>query len=145
PGAGGAQGSGAGGGGSGRRQSGNRSRREGAVIRGMHGLFYSSDPEATRAFFREKLKLGGGDIGEGWWIFDLAEGDLGIHPVEDPGEAGGEAISFYCDDVRAAVAELKAQGVAVEEVADRGWGLVTSVAAPGGVKIQLYQPRYSKP
>jgi hypothetical protein len=40
------------------------------MIRGIHGLFYSTDPEATRAFFRDQVKLPGSDIGEGWWIFD---------------------------------------------------------------------------
>jgi len=38
------------------------------MIRGIHGLFYSSDPDATRAFFKEKVKLPGSDIGEGWWM-----------------------------------------------------------------------------
>ncbi len=36
------------------------------MIRGIHGLFYSSDAEATRAFFRDKLRLPGFDGGDGW-------------------------------------------------------------------------------
>lgn len=27
------------------------------MIRGIHGLFYSSDAEATRAFFRDKVRI----------------------------------------------------------------------------------------
>lgn len=27
------------------------------MIRGIHGLFYSSDPDATRRFFRDAVKL----------------------------------------------------------------------------------------
>ena len=41
------------------------------MIRGLHGLFYSSEPEAARAFLRDKLKLPYSDVGEGWLIFDL--------------------------------------------------------------------------
>jgi catechol 2,3-dioxygenase-like lactoylglutathione lyase family enzyme len=115
------------------------------MIRGIHGLLYSSDPEATRAFFRDKVKLPGSDIGDGWWIFDFAEGDLGVHPVEDPGDAGAHDVSFYCDDIHATVADLKSRGVRfTADVADHGYGLVTYFQAPGGVKVQLYEPRYVK-
>ncbi len=115
------------------------------MIRGIHGLFYSSEPDATRAFFREKVKLPGSDIGEGWWIFDLAEGDLGVHPVGDPGEAGRHDVSFYCDDIQGTVAELKSRGVEFTKgVEDHGYGLVTYFTAPGGITIQLYEPRYVK-
>lgn len=115
------------------------------MIRGIHGLFYSSDPQATRAFFRDRVKLPGVDIGEGWWIFDLPEGDLGVHPVEDPADAGHHDVSFYCDDIHGTVADLRSRGVEfTEEVADHGYGLVTYFTAPGRVKVQLYEPRYRK-
>ena len=65
----------------------------------------SSVDDATRAFFRDALRLPGSDIGEGWWIFDFAEGDLGVHPVHDPGDAELHAIAFVYDDIRATVAE----------------------------------------
>jgi len=115
------------------------------MIRGIHGLFYSSDPDATRAFFRDKVRLPGSDIGEGWWIFDLAEGDLGVHPVEDPGDAGDHDVSFYCDDIHGTVADLKSRGVPfTKDVEDHGYGLVTYFTVPGGVTVQLYEPRYRK-
>src|SRR5712692_4218229 len=120
------------------------------MIRGIHGLFYSSDPGATRAFFKDQVKLPGSDIGEGWWIFDLPEGDLGVHPVDepkDPGgkDAGGHDVSFYCDDIHGTVADLKSRGVPfTKDVEDHGYGLVTYFTAPGGVTVQLYQPRYVK-
>jgi catechol 2,3-dioxygenase-like lactoylglutathione lyase family enzyme len=115
------------------------------MIRGIHGLFYSSDPEATRQFFKDKVKLPGSDIGQGWWIFDLPEGDLGVHPVEDPSEAGGHDVSFYCDDIHGTVAAMKARGVEfTEDVQDHGYGLVTYFSAPGGITVQLYEPRYQK-
>jgi len=115
------------------------------MIRGIHGLFYSSDPEATRQFFKDKVKLPGSDIGQGWWIFDLPEGDLGVHPVEDAADAGGHDVSFYCDDIHGTVAGMKARGVEfTKEVEDHGYGLVTYFTAPGGITVQLYEPRYAK-
>src|SRR5438552_17318078 len=115
-----------------------RGRREkgGQMIRGIHGLFYSSDPEATRAFFRDKVKLPGSDIGQGWWIFDLPEGDLGVHPVDYGAVAGGHDVSFYCDDIHGTVAGMKARGVEfTKEVEDHGYGLVTYFTAPGGITV----------
>jgi len=115
------------------------------MIRGIHGLLYSTDPDATRAFFRDKIKLPGCDVGEGWWIFDLPEGDLGFHPVEDPADAGTHDVSFYCDDIEGTVSDLKSRGVTfTAPVADHGYGLVTYFEAPGGIKVQLYEPRYVK-
>ena len=115
------------------------------MIRGIHGLLYSSDPDATRAFFRDKVKLPGSDVGEGWWIFDFPEGDLGVHPVEEGAAAGTHDISFYCDDIEKTVAELESRGVTfTREIEDQGYGLVTYFSAPGGITIQLYEPRYVK-
>jgi len=115
------------------------------MIRGIHGLLYSSDPDATCKFFRETMKLPGSDIGEGWWIFDFKEGDLGVHPIEDPSDAGDHDVSFYCDDIQGTVADLKSRGVHfTQDVEDHGYGLVTHFTAPGGITIQLYEPRYKK-
>src|SRR5262245_29966898 len=115
------------------------------MIRGIHGLFYSSDPDATRAFFRDQVKLPGSDIGQGWWIFDLPEGDLGVHPVDYGEKPGAHDVSFYCDDIHGTVKAMKARGVSFTmDVTDRGYGLVTYFEAPGGVKVQLYEPRYQK-
>jgi hypothetical protein len=117
------------------------------MIRGIHGLFYSSQAEATRAFIRDKLKLPYSDVGEGWLIFDLPEGDIGVHPVNEKGEppSGTHDISFYCDDIQGTVADLRSQGVQFdEEVADAGFGFVTTFTMPGDVKVLLYEPKYRK-
>jgi hypothetical protein len=43
------------------------------------------------------------------------------------------------------VRELKSRGVTfTAEVADHGYGLVTYFKAPGGIQVQLYEPRYVK-
>jgi predicted enzyme related to lactoylglutathione lyase len=117
------------------------------MIRGMHGMFYTSDVEALRNFFRDKLRFPFTDVGDGWLIFDMAESDLGCHPA-DPKEgapSGTADISFYCDDIEKTVADLKGRGVEFTgPVEDHGYGLVTHFKVPGGFEIQLYQPRYTK-
>ena len=117
------------------------------MIRGLHGLFYTSDAAAMRAFMRDKLKLPYTDVGDGWLIFDLPEGDIGVHPIDESGEppSGTHDVSFYCDDIHGTVAELRARGVHFDEdVADHGYGFVTYFTMPGGVKVQLYEPKYQK-
>jgi predicted enzyme related to lactoylglutathione lyase len=118
------------------------------MIRGIHTMFYSSEPEALRAFLRDKLGFASfTDVGEGWLIFDLPEADMGCHPAmgEDGKESGTHNISFYCDDIKQTVEELKRRGVRfTDEVADQGYGLVTHFSMPGGVEVQLYQPLYKR-
>ena len=117
------------------------------MIRGLHGLFYSSEPDALRAFLRDKLKLPHTDVGEGWLIFDLPEADLGVHPLDESGKppSGTHDLSFYCDDIQGTVADLKSRGVQFrEDIADHGYGFVTHFTMPGGVVVQLYEPKYTK-
>ena len=118
------------------------------MIKGIHGMFYSAQAEELRAFLRDKLQLPCGDIGHGWLIFAFAEADMGVHPVEASGQppANTHSLSFYCDDIEATVAELRGRGVEFSgPVEDHGYGLVTHILAPGGLALQLYQPRYEKP
>jgi hypothetical protein len=116
------------------------------MIKGMHALFYSSQPEALRAFLRDKLQLSGTDVGEGWLIFDAPEADLGVHPTDGEDVPSGTAdVSFYCDDIEKTVAELRARGVEFTQgVQDHGYGLVTYFKVPGDFQVQLYQPKYTK-
>jgi predicted enzyme related to lactoylglutathione lyase len=117
-----------------------------AIIRGMHGMFYSSKADELRAFFRDKLGLPATDVGGGWLIFNVPEADLGVHPTEGGEPKSGTAdISFYCDDIQASVRELKSRGVEFSmDVEDHGYGLVARFEAPGGFDVQLYQPKYTK-
>ena len=55
------------------------------MIRGVHTMFYSSEPEALRAFLRDKLGFTAHDVGDGWLIFDLPEADMGCHPADPDG------------------------------------------------------------
>ncbi len=117
------------------------------MIRGVHTMFYSSEPEALRAFLRDKLDFPSTDLGEGWLIFDLPEADMGCHPADENegARSGTHDISFYCDDIERTVAELQARGVEfTRPILDRGYGLVTFFRVPGGFEVQLYQPQYTK-
>src|SRR5687768_17670132 len=100
------------------------------MIKGVHTMFYSSQAQELRAFLRDKLGFPFTDVGEGWLIFDLPEADMGCHPFDavDGARPGTHAISFYCVDVRATVAELRGRGVEmVDDVVDVGYGLVAHV------------------
>ncbi len=119
------------------------------MIKGVHTMFYSSEPEALRAFVRDKLGFPHTDVGDGWLIFKLPEADMGCHPsaesADDGRPAGTHDISFYCDDIEQTIAELQERGVQfTHEVEDAGFGLVTHFSMPGGVRAQLYQPRYRR-
>jgi catechol 2,3-dioxygenase-like lactoylglutathione lyase family enzyme len=119
------------------------------MIKGVHTMFYTSEPEALRAFIRDKLGFPSTDVGDGWLIFDLPEADMGCHPADESGEQGKSSgthdISFYCDDINKTVAELKGRGVEFTEgIEDRGFGLITHFRMPGDMIVQLYQPHYTK-
>lgn len=117
------------------------------MITGIHTMFYSSQVEELRAFLRDKLQFPYTDTGDGWLIFDLPEADMGCHPAEgeDAKLSGRHDISFYCDDINKTMAELKSRGVEfTDEITNAGYGLATHFKMPGEVKVQLYQPLYSK-
>lgn len=117
------------------------------MIRGVHTMFYTSQPVELRAFIRDKLGFSYTDVGEGWLIFNLPEADMGCHPTDNTdGETSGtHYISFYCDDIQQTVDELRARGVEfTDEVSDRGYGLVTHFKMPGNFEVELYEPKYSK-
>ena len=106
---------------------------------GLHGLFYTTEPEAAREFLRDKVGLKAYDSGGGWLIFDLPSADLGCHPS---GRAYHE-VSFSCDDLDATMAEMSERGVRFNEpVREEEWGRVTSFELPGGGPILLYQAKY---
>jgi predicted enzyme related to lactoylglutathione lyase len=119
------------------------------MIKGVHTMFYTSEAEEFRAFLRDKLEFSYSDVGEGWLIFDMPEADMGCHPADESGQhgspSGTHAISFYCDDIKQTVEELKRKGVEfIGEIQDQGFGLVTHFKMPGDVIVQLYQPYYKK-
>lgn len=117
------------------------------MIKGVHTMFHSSEAEELRRFIRDKLGFPYTDVGEGWLIFDVPEADMGCHPAatNEGQRSGTHYISFYCDDIKKTVAELKSRGVEFTDgVSDAGYGLATHFMMPGGFQVELYQPRYAK-
>lgn len=115
------------------------------MIKGVHAMFYSSDPEATRSFLANELGLPNTDVGGGWLIYDFAEADMGVHPTDFEGSppTGTHAISMYCDNIEETVAALEERGVEFDQgIEDQGYGLVTSFTMPGDVRVELYEPKY---
>ncbi len=113
------------------------------MIRGVHAMFYSTEAEALRAFFRDVLELPATDVGDGWLIFDIPTADMGVHPTDGDPPNGTPHLSFFCDDIHGTVARARDRGAQfVHEVEDHGYGLVTHVLAPGGLQIQLYEAKY---
>lgn len=115
------------------------------MITAVHNLVYADDPVAARAFFRDVLELPVVDDGDGWLIFKLPRAELGVHPTMDDGPPTDTMrLSLMCDDVEATVAELAAKGIEVlSPVTNAGYGMVTTLRVPGGVTLDLYQPRHT--
>jgi hypothetical protein len=118
------------------------------MIKGVHTMFYTSEPEALRAFLRNKLGFPATDVGDGWLIFDLPDAEMGCHPVEThvgKVPSGTPYLSFTCDDLRATITELRERGVEfVGGIEDHGYGLSTRIRVPGDFTVEVYQPSYSR-
>ena len=108
-------------------------------ITGAHVLLYTSEPEQLRAVLRDVFGWDFVDAHDGWLIFALPPAELGVHPGETP----SHHVSLMCDDIEATVAELRAKGIEFRgEPENQGFGIVTMMVLPGGVEMQLYQPRH---
>jgi hypothetical protein len=119
------------------------------MITGAHILFYSTNPEADRAFVNDVLQFKGIDIGHGWMIFKLPASELAVHPGD--GEfaqrhAGhvmpGALVYLMCDDLQATMAALAKKNVVCTEVETENWGIRTTIKMPSGGEIGLYQPTH---
>ncbi len=120
------------------------------MITGAHVLFYSKDPAADRAFFREVLQFPHVDAGEGWLIFKLPPSEAAFHPVEGKRRsvayAGhkllGAVLYLMSDDLQASIKRLKAKKVRCAPSREAPWGIQTSFRLPSGGEIGLYQPKH---
>ena len=117
------------------------------MITGVHVLFFSADPDADRAFFRDVLQFPAIDIGHGWLIFGLPPGEAAVHPADGDADTVKEQrittqVYLMCDDVRGVIATLASRGVACAAVHEERWGLRTSITLPSGAGLGLYQPTH---
>jgi hypothetical protein len=109
-------------------------------------LLYTPEAEALRATLRDVFGFRHVDAGGGWLIFALPPSELGVHPAEGPTWASGvrHQVTFMCDDIVSTMADLRTRGIEFDgEPKDEGYGIVTTMTLPGGVKVQLYEPRHA--
>lgn len=111
------------------------------MIDGIHAILYTPDADALRAFLRDVLELPSVDAGGGWPIFALPPAEVAAHPAEQP----GVELYLMTSDLEATTAALQAKGIALGPVTEQRWGVVTTIALPGGGELGLYEPRHPRP
>ena len=99
-----------------------------AKITGLGGVFYVvKDPEATRAWYRDKLGIDGEYGPQLNWSEETGDKPYSLisHFSDEkyikPGK-GGFMINLRVDDLAAMVAELKARGADIPGHVDEGYG-----------------------
>lgn len=117
----------------------------GPRITGLGGVFYvASDPEATRAWYREKLGVDGEYGPQLAWSEEPKEKPYSLisHFKDDeyikPGQ-GGFMINLRVADLDGFVELLKSRDVEVLDTADEGYGKFAWILDPNGVKIELWE------
>jgi hypothetical protein len=113
------------------------------MISGAHVLVYSSNTDADAAFLRDVLALPYVDAGEGRLIFGLPPSEVAAHEADN--NAGKAELYLVCDSIEKFVAAMHERSIACDPIVDRGWGVVSSVALPSGIKLGVYEPRHARP
>ncbi|QZD90081.1 VOC family protein [Qipengyuania aurantiaca] len=116
-----------------------------AKITGLGGVFYvASDPEATRAWYRDTLGIDGPYGPQLDWAEEKGEKPYSLisHFKDEeyikPGK-GGFMINLRVDDLDTFVTQLKDKGVDVLDSVDEGYGKFAWLLDPDGVKIELWE------
>ena len=120
-----------------------------AKITGLGGVFYvATDPEATRAWYREKLGLDGDYGPQLAWSEETAAAPYSLisHFKDDsyikPG-TGGFMINLRVDNLDEFVALLRSRDVEILDQVDEGYGKFAWLLDPNGVKIELWEQTQS--
>jgi predicted enzyme related to lactoylglutathione lyase len=123
------------------------------MLSAIHSLIYSSDPAATRRFFKEVLQWpcvteGQTDEPEEWLIFRTGPSEMGVHPTAGPagetwGPEGHHQMALMCDDLTSTMEELALRGAHFDgEPEDMGFGLGIDLPVPAAGKMLLYEPKH---
>jgi catechol 2,3-dioxygenase-like lactoylglutathione lyase family enzyme len=112
------------------------------VITGIHAIFYTKHSKEMYDFLKDVLDLRYVDAGNGRLFFAAPPTELAVHETEGDPE---HELWLICDDIAATVQQLEKKGIKPIPVADRGWGLVTTLEFPGGDKLGLYEPKHLSP
>ena len=116
-----------------------------ARISGLGGVFYKvADPEATRAWYQDKLGIGGEwgamfpfkkDEDEGFSLLSPFKADSDYFaPSELP-----FMINLRVDDIDGILTELEAKGIAILGRQEEDYGRFAWILDCDGVKIELWQ------
>lgn len=118
---------------------------EGPRVTGLGGVFYvADDPEATRAWYREKLGVDGTYGPQFAWADDPKENPYSlVSNFKDdeyikPGK-GGFMINLRVIDLDGLCAQLQEKDVEILGTADEGYGKFAWILDPNGVKIELWE------
>jgi catechol 2,3-dioxygenase-like lactoylglutathione lyase family enzyme len=116
-----------------------------ARITGLGGVFYKvADPEKTRAWYQEKLGIGG----EWGAMFpfkkDDPEGFTLISPFKADTDYFGPSehsfrVNLRVDDLDGVVADLEGKGIEILGRQEEDYGRFAWVMDPDGVKVELWQ------
>ena len=116
-----------------------------AKITGLGGVFYvASDPEATRAWYRDTLGIDGPYGPQLDWAEETGDKPYSLisHFKDEeyikPGK-GGFMINLRVDDLDTFLTQLKDKGVDVLDSVDEGYGKFAWLLDPDGVKIELWE------
>lgn len=112
------------------------------LVSGAHVVLYSTDPEADRRFFRDTLKFGYVDAGDGWLIFALPLAEVAIHPTKSQQQSETHNLFLTCQDLGATLASLRRAKVRFRVLGEQAWGKVAMIALPSGAELGLYQPKH---
>jgi catechol 2,3-dioxygenase-like lactoylglutathione lyase family enzyme len=121
------------------------SKNDAPRVTGLGGVFYvAGDPEATRAWYRDKLGLEGDYGPQMAWSDEPRQHPYSLisHFPDDqyiqPGK-GGFMINLRVNDLDGFVELLKSRDVEVLDTADEGYGKFAWILDHNGVKIELWE------
>ncbi|HUJ62748.1 MAG TPA: hypothetical protein VLX92_29805 [Kofleriaceae bacterium] len=114
------------------------------MLTGAHVLIMSSNATADAAFLRDVLGLPHVDAGEGFLIFGLPPSEVAMHEADEAGK-GKHELYLIADDIHRFVDKMTAKAVACDPVAERGWGSVSAIALPSGIKLGVYESHHDRP
>jgi predicted enzyme related to lactoylglutathione lyase len=111
------------------------------AITGLHAIMYSTEDDATRAFFKDVLGWPSVDAGRGWLIFKAPPAEVAVHPAEQDGR---HELYLMCDNLDQTIEELHAKGVQTRGISEERWGRLTHIVLPSGEELGLYEPKHPK-
>lgn len=114
------------------------------MLTGAHVLIMSSNADADAAFLRDVLELAHVDAGEGFLIFGLPPAELAMHEAEANG-GGKHELYLITDDIHAFIEKMAGLSIACDPPAERGWGTVSSIVMPSGIKLGVYEAHHARP